>query len=240
LAGGDAMKAIYLCSNVSERRIDALSLIVVDRVIGLYSLLLLGTIAFFLGETVDAIPLDRRILLAAPTAVIVVGLGACFIAWDGFFNSHFLKTLCFRMPKAILNFIKALRSYLKAPKLLMGAVILSVLNHALVVVSFVVAAFLLKDNLPIFAHFIINPLAMLANVIPLTPGGLGMAEGAFSLIFQAAGSANGAIVGLLGRFIQYAVFILAGSAAILLLKVRSQITTVDFKNVQPVAEKGMR
>jgi len=54
LVGGDAMKAVYLCSNVCERRMDALSSVFIDRVLGLYSLLLLGALALCAMWAVDS------------------------------------------------------------------------------------------------------------------------------------------------------------------------------------------
>jgi uncharacterized membrane protein YbhN (UPF0104 family) len=48
---------------------------------------------------------------------------------------------------------------------------------------------------------------MAMNMVPITPGELGISESAFSLLFQIAGSANGATIGFRGRFIQYGVFI---------------------------------
>lgn len=235
LVGGDAVKAVYLCSNVSERRMDALASVLVDRILGLYSLLVLGTLVLCIARASNGVHLNTRVLLIAPTAVVLFGLGLFLFAWDGFFNMHIIQSLYSVVPKKIQNLLTTLRNHLKAPKLIIIVMVLSLFNHAFVVISFVVAAALLNDGIPIIAHFILNPLAMAMNAIPLTPGGLGMAEGAFSFLFQAAGSPNGAMVGLIGRFIQYSVFILSGSIALSLLRMRSRILTVD-KECSKLAE----
>ena len=44
---------------------------------------------------------------------------------------------------------------------------------------------------------------MVMNVIPITPGGVGVTESAFSYLYDAAGCAMGATIGILGRTIQY-------------------------------------
>ena len=41
LVGGDVVKVVYLCNNVSERKMDALTSVLIDRFLGLYSLLYL-------------------------------------------------------------------------------------------------------------------------------------------------------------------------------------------------------
>ena len=232
LVGGDAMKAVYLCSNVSERRMDALTSVVIDRFLGLYSLLLLGTLALFFGWLVDFIPFDSGLFLVAPIIVLLVGTGLCLFSWDVFFNARIVQSIFSILPKIIKNFLVSLREYLTFPSLIIKVIILSMFNHAFVLFSYIIAALLFNDNIPILSHFIINPLAMVMNAIPITPGGLGMAEGAFSFLFQAAGSSNGAMVSLLGRFVQYFVFMLSGGIALSLLKMRSSIFTVySNKNV---------
>ena len=230
LLGGDAVKAIYLCYNVSERRIDALASILIDRFLGLYSLLLLGTLTLFFAWAINALPFDPTILLIAPITVIIVGAGMLLIAWDNFFNSKAVKGMFVYVPKRIQNLLISLREYLKKPKLVIGVIFLSLCGHIFVVGSFIMAAMLLQDTIPIFTHFIINPLAMVMNMLPLTPGGVGLAEGAFSYLFEAAGSSNGAIIGLLGRFIQYAIYISTGSIAMLVLKTRNKIIFLKNKS----------
>ncbi len=227
LVGGDAMKAVYLCSNVSERRIDALTSVVIDRFLGLYSLLLLGTLAHFVGWLVDFMPFDSRLFLVAPIIVLLVGVGLCLFGWDVFFNASFVQSIFAILPKIIKIFLVSLREYLTNPSLIIKVIVLSVFNHAFVLLTYIIAAVLFNDNVHILSHFIINPLAMVMNAIPITPGGLGIAESAFSFLFQAAGSSNGAMVGLLGRFIQYFVFMLSGGIALSLLKLRSQILVVN-------------
>lgn len=230
LAGGDAVKAVYICSNVSERRSDAFAAILIDRILGLYSLFVLGMLTVIIAWTLDELPFDSVFVFAAPGAMVLFGLGLFLVAWDGFFKSRPVQTIIAAAPKMIQILVSAIRVCLKSPKLVLTAIVLSVLNHSLVVVSFIVSAILLDDHLTPYTHFVLDPLAMLMNAIPLTPGGLGMAEGAFSFLFQAAGSLNGATVGLAGRVIQYFVFALTGCIALSLIKMRSRILIVD-KNI---------
>lgn len=227
VVGGDAVKAIYLCSNVSERRMDVLTAVFIDRVIGFYSLLLLGTLVLIFALGLDSIPFNPTVLLVAPTIVVVASIGMVLVMWNRFFNLHSVQYFYLRAPKKIQYFIKSIREYFCTPSLIMIAIILSIANHVLVVGSFIIAALLLHNNIPLLVHFIINPLAMVMNIIPLTPGGIGITESAFSFLFDAAGYPNGAMVGLLGRFIQYIVFIVSGSIAMPLLKMRSTIHAMN-------------
>ncbi len=227
LVGGDAMKAVYLCSNVAERRTDALAAVLIDRIFGLYSLLLLATIMLGIAWCHHDMTIAHPALYIAPTVVISLGVGMLLMTSDYFVNNVTIKKVLSYLPKRLNNLVKALHEYMRNPRLVVTIIILSLCNHALLVLSFFAAAILLKDHLPIMTHYILNPLAMVMNMIPLTPGGLGVAESAFSFLFQAAGSSQGAVIGLLGRFIQYIVFIFSGSIAISILKLRSKICVLE-------------
>jgi uncharacterized protein (TIRG00374 family) len=227
LAGGDAMKAIYLCSNVSERRMDSLTSVVIDRFFGLFSLLLLGTLVYCIAYAVQSMPSDFKFFWLPPSVFILSCLMVIITAWNRFFHSHSFQAFFLLLPQKIQIFLISLRSYLKSPKLVFISIILSLLNHALVVVSFISAAILLQLDIPIFSHFIFDPLAMLLNAMPITPGGIGIAESGFSLLFQSQGFPNGAIMGLLGRLIQYSVFVATGGVALSLLRVRHSIRVMD-------------
>jgi uncharacterized membrane protein YbhN (UPF0104 family) len=79
----------------------------------------------------------------------------------------------------------------------------------------------------LYAQFTLDPLAMGMNIIPLTPGGIGVTESAFAFLFQSVGSPNGAMIGLLGRLIQFSVFMFTGSIALIFLKLRSGNAAVE-------------
>lgn len=224
LLGGDAVKAVYMCGNVPERRMDALAAIVVDRTIGVFSLLLLGTLALIAAVVAGIpIPFSSPVLMAAPCAVVAMAGGAWLITLDKFKQFPPIRKLYSMVPKKLQNSEWSFRGYLRYPGLIGISILLSVLNHALVVVGFLAAAVILGDEMPSFSHFILDPLAMLMNMIPVTPGGLGMAEGAFAFLFKAAGSLNGAEIGLLGRFIQYVVFVVGGGLSLLTLRLGGRI-----------------
>jgi uncharacterized protein (TIRG00374 family) len=225
LIGGDGVKAVYVCRWVSERRVDALAAIVIDRVLGLYSLVLLGALAFLVAWITNSVPFHSPVLAAMPAILLLGAAGMFLVSRHWFIDARPVRKFVSWLPDVAQRLIRAMRNYLESPRLVLTAIVLSVLNHSLVVIGFVLAALLLQNELSMFTHFILNPIAMVMNGIPLTPGGLGLSESAFSFLFQAAGSSQGAMVGLLGRFIQYGVFAVGGSVALFFLKWHSYIRT---------------
>jgi uncharacterized membrane protein YbhN (UPF0104 family) len=51
--------------------------------------------------------------------------------------------------------------------------------------------------------FVATPVGLLVNAIPLSPGGLGIGENAFELLYRAIGGSHGATSFLLARFFLY-------------------------------------
>lgn len=216
---GDAIKAVYLCSNSKERRVDLVAVVIMDRLIGVFSLFLLGTVALFpvwYTGIFNSLPL---FVLTAPLMVS----GFIIISFLLSRESLFKKPTFQRMPGPLRHLASAMRDIFRMPSLFAKTVSLSLCNHALVVSAFIIAGLLLQDTLSALVHFALDPLAMVLNVIPLTPGGLGIAESALSFVFEFAGSGNGAMIGLLGRFMQYIVFAIGGGAALLFLRLRGQL-----------------
>lgn len=238
MVGGDVVKAVYLCGGAGKRRISIVSAVLMDRVLGTYALFSLGTIALIAAWAADSLNADTTLLMASPIIVAVLTIGALLVASDRCFNSAGVQKACSACPNLVRNLIFSLRSYLVSPRLVVLALLVSVLNHALVVTSYVIAAFLLRDKLSVSDYFVISPLAMVMNMVPLTPGGLGITESAFSFLFRAAGSSNGALVGLLGRFIQYVVFALGGVVGLLSAKFGVQIQYADSERSKDVVETG--
>ncbi len=219
LISGDAVRAAYLMAESRGSRSRALAAVLVDRVLGLYSLFLLGSLALLGAAAAGAVPADLPVPYAAP---IGVGLFTAFLAllswlrpsrlsrggrWVGWLSAE------------LGRLTDALGSCVRRPGLLARAIALSLANHALVIVTYVVAGRLLSAKLAVTTHLIVDPLAMVLNAVSLTPGGVGFAEGAFAYLFEGLGSDRGAAVGLLGRLIQSLTYTVGGVLALLAVRV---------------------
>jgi uncharacterized protein (TIRG00374 family) len=218
LVSGDAVKTFYLFGDAAGGRSRAVAAVLIDRILGLYSLCLLGSLALAAAALTGTIPTTNPILWSAPLAVLCVTALLALLAWRGLDAVPIVAWLSSRAPDLLQRLTGAFRLYLSYPRLLAASVALSLINHALVIMTFLFAGILLKDSVSPHQQFIVNPLAMVLNVIPLTPGGIGITEGAFSFLYDAIGSSNGAAVGLLGRVMQYVAFALAGIAPLLAVR----------------------
>jgi hypothetical protein len=218
VVGGDVVKIVYLCrGEASSQRTNATAAVIVDRALGLFSLFLLGTIVLVAAEIAGALPFRSPVLFIAP-AIVLAAVGAALLmvnrrSWGPVFAWKSDQ----RLPKRVQQAMQVGDYFSQRPGLLAGCIGLSLANHILVCCTFLVGARLLQvfDVSPL-QQFLLNPLAMVINVIPVTPGGVGITESAFSYLYDAAGSDLGATIGLLGRTMQYLVYVAAGFPAFIL------------------------
>jgi hypothetical protein len=214
LVAGDVIKAAYLFRDAVGYRSRVVATVIIDRIVGLYALFLLSTVASMVAWITNSFPGSPQVLLVGPCLTLMATTGGLLAFGLTVCDVPILRPVVCRMPEKVQNLMSALVQYWKHPMPLLVAIGLSMLSHALIVVMFILAAMLLRDTLPLYAHFVVDPIAMTLNVVPLTPGGLGVTEGAFSYLFAMMGSSNGSLVALLGRFVQYAVFVTGGSIAL--------------------------
>jgi uncharacterized membrane protein YbhN (UPF0104 family) len=218
LVGGDAIKAGYLCSRVVERRSNALATVVFDRIVGLYGLVMVSALALLAVGLTGRACLPSEAYWIAPAMLAAGALGALVFSNRRILQSPPMAKLLRLLPCPAQDFLKTIKTFVGAPRLLLLSVCLSTLSHALAVCAFVLLAQVVEDPLSPMLHFVLNPLAMLMNAVPLTPGGLGLTESAFAYLFSLVGSLNGALVGLMGRLAQYLVYIVGGLISLLLLR----------------------
>jgi uncharacterized membrane protein YbhN (UPF0104 family) len=210
--GGDLFKAIFLAREQPGRRTEAVATVVVDRVVGLYCLLLLASAAALWGgllaasQPVELRTISRVTLIA--TLLGGAGIGVALVpGMTGGRMSRVLGQAPLVGPTAI-RLLAAVRIYRRKWPVMLVAVVLSLVVQG----TFAVAIYLVGRGLPgdmpsLGRHFLIVPLSMVAGALPLPFAGLGAFEGALDFLYRyAAGAATvkagrGLIVALCFRVI---------------------------------------
>jgi glycosyltransferase 2 family protein len=207
LLAGDVVKAMYMVRGSEKGKSKAVAAVIADRVIGLYGLFVLATVgslvAWLAGEIDPAIV---PILLIAPSLTILGSAALAVLVAFPHGDGTFVAALVAKSPRIARGLMLALGQFGKGWVCLAQAIGISVICHGLVVVTFILMGILIRDSLTLGQHLVADPLAMVLNAVPLAPGGLGITEGALAHLFRNFGSANGALIGLLGRATQYLVF----------------------------------
>jgi uncharacterized protein (TIRG00374 family) len=219
--GGDLFKAVFIAREQHGRRTEAVATVVVDRVIGLYALLLVTCVALFLTDleqaTVEIITFCRLIYF-----ITAVGAIAVFVVLVPGFTSGRVSGWVAAVPKVgptLERLIGAIRMYRQRKGVLLAAVVMSLGVHSLLSVSMWCLAEGLFRNAPSLAvptlleNLIITPLTMVCAALPISPAGLGTLELALEGLYrllpaEAVQPGQGLVVALAFRVTQIGVLVI--------------------------------
>lgn len=193
--GGDVVKAWYAAKR-TKRGTRAVLSVIVDRLMGLVTLLLLASVALAVIRRGDALA-DARLAVILIWVATVGGLTLLVSPrlrrWLG------LEALARRLPfqRVVSEVAAAARLYSEHPATLLFAFGLSLINQvAIASVVWWLARALEIDGVTWIACLALVPLANLFSAIPLVPGGWGVGELAFVWLFAPLGVAPTEAIGL--------------------------------------------
>lgn len=211
--GGDVLKFFYLPREGQRPRSTLLATLLADRAVGLTSILLT---AFACASVVltTTVPLDNTgWLLFLPLAgLVAVAIGVGLLWSRSQRVTRFRRALVTLLPlqESIAAFFDALTLLRDHPVVLLRATVWSTLGTITLATVFAVAGWVLVPDLSGWVVAALALVGMIANAIPITPGGLGVGEAAFAGIFGLAGGVGGAPLIVLWRIGMLPVIVAGG------------------------------
>jgi uncharacterized protein (TIRG00374 family) len=209
--GGDLFKAIFIAREHRGRRPEAVATVVIDRIIGLYALFVVATVALLCTDLAHS-PL-AEIRTIAKATYICTAIGAAGILWvltPGFTRgavSEMLETLP-KVGPIVVRLIVAVRMYRRRLRVLTGTFLMSLAVHAMGALGIYLAARGLGGNVPSLGyHFVIVPMGMIVGILPLPMSGLGAFEAVLEFLYMnlggelAVAKGQGLVVALAYRII---------------------------------------
>lgn len=210
--GGPEIVRVYYASRcVRGRTADLVASVIVDRVSGLLAMCLLGMVfgaTLLLGNSGGHA--GELVLLAAvcSTALAVVGAG---LLWT---KPRWAQPLLGRFAP-IASLVGSLEAYRSQPRALLMSLALSCVSQLGNCISMYYAFHGVNAPLPMNLVFAATPLFLLAGLVPLTPLGLGVVEGAAEGLFAFMGSPDGAEASMLMRLVTAFACLASGFAFLL-------------------------
>ena len=187
--GGDLFKAFFIAREQHGHKTEAVATVIVDRVIGLYSLFILACGAVVLGGFLTN-PQVREVRVISIAAVVSAIIGTFFVIMlfvPGMTGGAATRLLR-RVPVAgpvLARLMGAVRIYREKSAVLFGALVISLVVQSMFTVAFALIARGLPGAAPsLVEHFLIVPLASLAGALPLPLAGLGAFEGALEFLYR--------------------------------------------------------
>jgi uncharacterized protein (TIRG00374 family) len=184
--GADAVRGIYLWRLLRRAGGRIAVSVLVDRASGLCSLIALTASTMLLrwervSEVAELRLLSLSLLVCLAGALLA---GAVLLMAPSLLPLNWPRLQQHQRIKHRLGQIHdLLLAFRKSPGALAGSVCLSLVIHALTIISFLFIADSLQiGNVTLLDVAVAAPLAMVANILPFTPGGLGVGEAAFDQI----------------------------------------------------------
>lgn len=193
--GGDVMKLYYLAADSRGQRVEIATLIFVDRAVALFCMLsLVVALALLDGRLVWDHPLIGS--LVATAAVGAIGILAVGVVASSTRLRESRRYACLMdrapMRRYLTRAADALYVFRKNRAALAKAAALSVIGHLALLCVMSVAARVFMPNAQPLTVSLLALLGLLANALPITPGGLGVGEAAFEGLFRSVGYGGGA------------------------------------------------
>jgi glycosyltransferase 2 family protein len=209
---GDAFKAGFIMKENPGNRVGALASIVVDRIVGVYSLFLLSaivgliylnTIMNFQGERAHELRIAFAVICAiAGGGILFYGL-FLFLPIQGRGFRAKIEKIRF-IGKIMVKIFSAFMAYRRYPWAMVQSVLIGMLGHIGFVMSYYLAAQSLPGPGPTpdwQMHFVVIPFFMVFQAVPITPGGnLGVGDLVLGRLYTIIGGLE--LKGILTSLIQ--------------------------------------
>ena len=235
---GDFVKAYFIAKEQPARKAAAVATVVVDRLFGLFGLLLLAAVcggaAWLSGdERITENSYLRKIIAFAAGSIVVALVGWIVL---GLISEHAANKLAgrlHRLPKvgkSLAEVWYAVRLYRHRSKTVVMCILISAASHTCMMLMLHTAtrAFpsLAADAGTLAEHFVIGPIGFIAQVFFPAPGGVGGAEAIFGYLYTLIGRDE--TTGVVGRLtIRAAEYTFGMIGYLVFLRMKKELPVTD-------------
>lgn len=198
--GGDIVKGYYLAKDESKGRGRSTGIVIMDRAIGLFALLLIGgTSVIYLsrgGSHVLGKYQDKLQIIVTLSVLVLSLFLSLLIFGKNRLARQKLKALVLRVFKQgfFYNIIEAFGAVTRRRRYLIYALFVSILVQLLSLFGVIVLVNIIGTIYEIIPLMAVSSVVMLMGVVPVTPGNIGWTEFIATLGWSAIGLNYGAIV----------------------------------------------
>lgn len=200
---GDILKGFHLLKfrNDNNSKTNIITTLFLDRYVGLYVMFLLASIvSMFTNIQSPKIEYLKYIIFVITLCLTIAPFFIYFII-KILHDYHLLKKFDYLYEKMIK--VKQSTQQFIQLKLLLISVLLGILGHILTILIIWIISTDLNFMISLYNTLIVSPIAFVINLLPISPGGIGVGEKAFKELFLIYGVEGGATVFFISRFFMY-------------------------------------
>lgn len=196
--GGDALRAAYVTKH-THKRLEAVLSVLLDRAIGLSCMAIMAFVSYLmlLGENIGPIIenssensiFDKIMEYKCWAIYVICGIFIVLVL----FNLHSKgRNLCKKVFSEVIRrigqlyhkFLEAVKMYLSRPGTVFLGILITLVSQALVIIGYYLLGNSMGIDVSVKYYFIFFPISWLIATIPISPGGLGVAEVGFAVLFE--------------------------------------------------------
>ena len=239
--GGDLMKAWFAAREAQNKKTGAVLTVVVDRLIGLWAMLLFACAMMLFNRDLLSVDSWARPLAWAVIAMMLAGsvvLGTAF--WGGVSRRWSgARVWLRRLPKGqwLENTLDSCRLFGQSRFFVAKSLIISMLMNAACVVQFIVLAQGMNISVDPMVMFVAVPIVICISALPISPNGLGVRENLFVQMLTIPAIDIDPTAALSLSLLAYAgslLWSLVGGLVYLTMKDRRDIAQMNLPDTNPI------
>ena len=203
VVGGDGLRAYYASRHSPDRIPEAILSVFIDRVIGLIVMCGFAAVAFAYNGVPGDDSIQKNAIEYGCTFAGVASAAGCIALLVMLFVPNLknwkVARLALAIPKLGPLFERIMDAavlYSHRKSVIVKAILFSILTNTMFGVTIFLVGHSITQSPPTLAdHFVIAPISMVANSLPL-PGGIGGMEAALAYLYTCFGSDGGFLVAL--------------------------------------------
>jgi uncharacterized protein (TIRG00374 family) len=188
---GDVVRAYGASINVTSKTRSAAA-VIMDRLVGAISVLLLGVIAIVVSPSVIPWQLTQVLVVGLVAGLVVAGLVMVRTPWHG--SARHLLTLFEKIPvlgrrlgSRVQAAVEAVRAYSGAPGLIAWALLISMAANGLSIVNIYLYAVAVGADVRLAEAAVVAPVVLAVGLLPISINGLGTIELTFVVLLGLMG-----------------------------------------------------
>jgi len=178
--GGDVLKAYYATMHAEEKKADAISAVIADRILGLLSMLIFAVILIFPNRNLLLINGKLALLTLLTVGMCIGCLGIFFLIRHGGIPTSWIQ----KIPRLITlqNLVNSCRNVALDNRIICKTVLVSMVLNLFCVLQFSIIAYDLNLEISFLQLAVIVPMIICISSLPITPSGLGIRENLYVLM----------------------------------------------------------
>lgn len=238
--GGDIIKGFYLSKSEVSNKGRSFGILIIDRLIGLLSVMLIAgisTIYLLSFSSIDTKPYHDQLILALYSIVILL-LGFFLIFFILGKSQNFrqkLKEILYRIlhKNFIYYIIEGAGALAKYPKTFVNSYLISILIQILTLMALLILSGIMSETIPApLVIMAVSSIVILVGAIPVTPGNIGWVELVAALGWTAVNSNAGAEVFLYWRSVSVLCSLPGGLFYLFISSEKRGKTEISFNKIQ--------